>query len=494
MKIKLLEYQHELREALVENDVVVVEKSRRTGYSWGASWVATEYAAKPKYEGGMNVYYMGYNLEMAREFIEYVGEDGKYLELGASAIGETLFGDVNDPDNQVKAFRVDFKHGRVVALPSKPRSLRGMQGLVILDEAAFHEDLAELLKAALALTIWGGKVLIISTHDGEDNPFNELIQDIRAGKFPYKLSRCDFNRAIAEGLYKRICERTEREWSQEAEDEWREDIVKSYGDGADEELFCIPSKSSGSWLNLNRIESCTNPEIPLLTWEPPANDFVDWPIDTAYRDVRDWMQANVDPLLEVLPKDKCHYLGEDFGRSGDLSVDWPAVRMPDYSLDTPFVLQLRNAPFRTQEQILFYLLDRFPKMSGAAFDARGNGQAIAEYARQRYGHELIAEVMLSAAWYRENMPRLKTSFEDRTFSIPKHEDIIDDFRGIKLRNGVACPPESRTKTETGQRHCDSAIAAALVQFAAATIERPQEWEEPITAGSSHTASMIRGYK
>ena len=33
----------------------------------------------------------------------------------------------------------------------------GQQGFVLIDEAAFHDDLGEVLKAAFALLIWGGK-------------------------------------------------------------------------------------------------------------------------------------------------------------------------------------------------------------------------------------------------------------------------------------------------------------------------------------------------
>ena len=36
----------------------------------------------------------------------------------------------------------------------------------MIDEAAFHDDLPELLKAALAFTMWGGVVRVISTHNG----------------------------------------------------------------------------------------------------------------------------------------------------------------------------------------------------------------------------------------------------------------------------------------------------------------------------------------
>jgi hypothetical protein len=82
-----LAYQWELREAVRQEKVVVVEKSRRTGYSWAAAEVAVEHAAKSKQDGGMDVFYMGYNLEMAREFIEYCGDWGKLFQLGAADIG-----------------------------------------------------------------------------------------------------------------------------------------------------------------------------------------------------------------------------------------------------------------------------------------------------------------------------------------------------------------------------------------------------------------------
>jgi phage FluMu gp28-like protein len=52
---------------------------------------------------------------------------------------------------------------------------------------------------------------------------------------------------------------------------------------------------------------------------------------------------------------------------------------------TLFVLELRNMPFRQQEQILFYIVDRLPHLIAGAMDATGNGAYLAEMAVQRYG-------------------------------------------------------------------------------------------------------------
>lgn len=62
-------------------------------------------------------------------------------------------------------------------------------GDVVIDEAAFHESLDELLKAAMALTMWGARVRIISTHNGVDNLFNQYIQEAREGRKDYSVHR-----------------------------------------------------------------------------------------------------------------------------------------------------------------------------------------------------------------------------------------------------------------------------------------------------------------
>ncbi|WP_291325270.1 hypothetical protein [Desulfovibrio sp. UCD-KL4C] len=474
-----------------ETPVKFWEKSRRIGASFCDACDSALVAAKNEDEGGMSTYYISYNKAMTKQYVKDTAFWAKKIGLVASEVEEIVL----DEDKDITIFQVRFASGHEVqGLSSNPSNLRSKKGRVRIDEAAFVDNLKEVLKAALALIMWGGNIGVLSTHNGEDSEFNELIEEIRAGKKSYSLHRTDLDEALEQGLYRTICDVKGIEWTQAGEDIWREELIDFYGEGSDEELYLIPSKSSGNWLNRNLIESCMDPIIPVLTWLPPAANFVDWPLDTAHREVRDWLQGNLRPILDHLPTNCRHYLGEDFGRTGDLSVDWPLTRMPDLSLYTPFVLELRNAPFRTQEQILFYILDRLPRLSGVALDARGNGQALAEYARQQYGPELVAEVMLTVGWYREHTPRVKASLEDRSSTLPKSENIMEDFRGIKLVKGVPSVPDRSIKTATGQRHYDSFVAYVLAEFAAATIEPPQEWESPVTAGTLLTSAMTRGFR
>ena len=422
----------------------------------------------------MDVLYISFNQDMTREYIDTCAEWAKKLQIVAGKVNEDIFRDGDE--REIKAFRIDFASGhKILALSNRPSNLRGKQGRVIIDEAAFVEDLPELLKAALALLMWGGQVIIISTHDGAENPFNELIQDVRAGNLPYSLHRITLDDALSAGLYRRICRVTKQDWTPEAEEAWRADLIKTYGDGADEELFCIPRQSSGAYLTTAMIEACME-EVPVLTWTPPAEDFVDWPLPMAETYIRGWIAERLEPLLAVLPKDRAHFCGVDFGRSGDLSVFWPATEEKGLRLVPPFVLELRNCPHRTQQQILFSVLDALPRFSGVSLDARGNGSALAEAARQQYGPGRVREVMISEGWYRETMPLLKAGIEDKTLILPKDAGILSDFRSLRVVKGVARVPEQRTKDKTGGRHGDSAVACAMMLDARRELGSSEPWE------------------
>ena len=472
-------------------EVKLGEKSRRIGLTWGEAADDVLLAATEGRDG-MDVLYIGYNQEMTREYIQTCAWWAKSYDKVCTKIEEFIFPDP-DPDKNISAFRISFSSGHeIVALSSRPTNLRGRQGRVVIDEAAFHDDLPGLMKAALALLMWGGQVVVISTHFGDDNYFNTLIQDCRSGKLPYSVHRIDFDEALKDGLFRRICLVRGEKWSQEAEDAWRSKIVKSYADDADEELFCIPSSGTGVYLPRNMIEGIMKPEIPVVRWAPPAQDFVDWSLDRAHSWTWDWCDEHLLDLLQGLDLRWTQHFGQDFGRNVDLSVIHVAQETATLDIATKFILELRDCPFRTQEQILFYIIDRMPRFRSGAMDARGNGQALAEKARQQFGADRIAEVMLSESWYRENMPLLKAQFEDRTMDLPRDASILDDYRAIKRVRGVPKIPDVRTEDAGGKRHGDAAVAGAMLVYAIKRMEGGEPFEA-MTAMSSQSSHMFRGY-
>lgn len=452
-----------------ESDVQVCEKSRRVGISWSEASRSALDAASSRAAGGQDVWYIGYTKDMAQEFIGDVAFWARHYDVAADDIQEEVF---IDEDKDILTYVIRFASGfRVTALSSRPTNLRGKQGIVIIDEAAFHPDLPGLLKAALAFLMWGGKVRVVSTHNGDINPFNDLILDIRAGKKPYSLHRFTFDDAVKAGLYRRICLRTGRDYSKAAEVEWVKKIRADYGDDADEELDVIPSSGAGAYLTRAAIEAAMLPGIPVVRLAL-KHEFAQRPKHEREAEIADWCEEALQPLLDALDPELDHYFGEDFARSGDLTVIWPVAQTRMLELDTPFVVELRNVPFEQQKQILFFVVDRLPRFAAGALDARGNGQYLAEVAMQRYGGGRIAQVMLSTEWYRQHMPRFKSSIEERTVPLPKDADILADMRLVKMDRGIAkVPDNARARGSDGKdRHGDSAIALALAEYAVHEME------------------------
>jgi hypothetical protein len=161
-----------------------------------------------------------------------------------------------------------------------------------------------------------------------------------------------------------------------------------------------------------------------------------------------------------------HVFGEDFARSGDVTDIIPLEIGTDLVRRCPFIVELRNVPFDQQRDILYYLVDRLPRMSGGALDATGNGAYLAEKAAQRYGATIV-EVKLSQSWYQVEMPAYIEAFSDKTVQLPRHDDILQDHQALAFVNGIIkVPDDHRFKGSDGfDRHGDSAIAGALAYFA-----------------------------
>lgn len=465
----LLEYQASLFDSVSQFALLAIEKSRRIGYTWAAAALAVLTAGATKDAGGMDVLYLGPSLDMAREFIDVCAQWALLFDQAKGTCTEVqeceLF-DEDNPDKAIKAFRISFASGKeIMALTSKPRSLRGRQGVVIIDEAAFHDDLDEVLKAALALLMWGGKVIVISTHNGDKNPFNQLIQDIRSGKRDGGVIRVTLEDALADGLFRRICLVTGKKWSAEAEQEWLKKLLGAYGDAANEELHCIPRASGGRWVPRSVLEACRT-DIPVLRWEAPKG-FVDQAEETRQGTIAEWCETHLAPILEKLDPALQSALGLDFALTADLTAIVPGQVDRNEFRRPACVVELRECPVDQQRQVLFFILDRLPRLSKAVLDAGGNGAALAQFARQKYGPSRVEELKFSTEWYRVSMPLVKTDLEARTLLLPNDDDVLADFGLVELVDGVAkVPANSRSKGKDGKyRHGDTAIATCLFHYA-----------------------------
>ena len=470
----LLPYQQ--RWIADESPLKIAEKSRRIGLTWAEA--ADDVLIAAREDLNSNVFYIGPTQDMALEFIEACAMWARAFDYAAGEIEEGIFVDGN---KEIKTYKIDFPATgrRIVALSSRPTNLRGKQGVIVIDESSFHNDLAALLKAAMAMLMWGDKVRVISTHDGQDNPFNELIQEVRAGKRKGNVHRFTFLEAVEQGLYKRVCLRRGIEWTADGEAQWVADVYAFYGEDASEELDVVPSQSAGAYLTMGLIEARMNPDTPLVRgkWTPEFAYLPDW---ERQAEVAEWCEEHLKPILDSLNPDLAHGLGEDFARLGDLTVLDIMEEGRDLITRVRGQIELSNCPFTQQEQIVFYILSRLPRFRYAAFDARGNGQYLAERAAQKYGQARIEQVMLSNTFYLENMPRFKAALQDGTLDdIPKDSQVRDDLRALRLIDGI--PKLGKSKTQAGegeklQRHGDSAISLFLGHYAMKREVAPIEYQ------------------
>jgi phage FluMu gp28-like protein len=468
----------------------IAEKGRRIGLTWGE---AADDVLIASTASGSNVYYISATEDMAREYIEAAAMWARAFNVAANEVQQGLFADEgkDGADRQIKTFEVTFPRSghRIVALSSRPANLRGKQGVIVIDEAAFAPDLPGLLKAALAMLMWGDRVRIISTHDGADNRFAQLIEEVRAGKRGRAtVHTIRFMDAVRDGLYRRVCLRKGRQWTQEAEDAWVDETYAFYGTDAREELDAIPNASGGAYISLTHIAarmvpawSSDNPTGPALVRGQWDDGFAMLSKETREYAIRGWIAEQLQPHLDRMSPLLRHAIGGDFARTMDLSVWAVGEEQHDLVKHVPLIIELRNCPFSSQEQILKHVigyLQRKRFCSGAG-DASGNGAALGEALQQEFGSQLYEAVKISAQWYVENMPKLRAALQDGTTTgLPRDDQIRDDLRAVQLINGVPRVPAVNTASDAarakaaedgagkgGKRHGDAAVALCMLEYA-----------------------------
>ena len=406
------------------------EKGRRIGLSWAEAYDNVVHAGA----GRGDVYYQSYAHDMTAGFIDDCAGWAADLQVGADVVGETF---LELDGEKIPAFRLPFASGKqIYAVTSAPRAFRskGRPGdRAVLDEAAFVDDLSESLKAALAFLTWGGAVRVISTHNGEGSEFNTLARAIEEGDRSGSLHTTTFQAAVAEGLYRRICQVTGRVWSQAAEDAWVAEIYATYGDGADEELDCVPSPLGSAWLGWQLIRSCEH--------EDAGN-----------------------PDLFEAPG--VTYIGNDIGRRRDLWVAWVLHMVGDVAW-TREVSILRNASFSDQDDELDRLVAKYNPVR-VAMDQTGMGEKPVEDAKRRYGEYRVEGVILTGPRRLVLATALKERFEDKTWRGPIDGDARKDLHSVKKEAGATGGPRLVVDEAQKESHADRFWAAALAAGAAST--------------------------
>ncbi|MGF2682236.1 hypothetical protein ACQUFR_05205 [Acinetobacter johnsonii] len=481
--------KHQVEWLKIKTDIKACPKGRRTGITFAESFDAVFTAAASKEAGGMSVYYIGDTKEKGLEFIGYCAKFSRVIAeaqgQGISQIEEFLFEDQSDKGEtrQITAYRVRYSSGfQIVALSSRPENIRGLQGKVVIDEAAFHPNVQGVMEAATALLIWGGRISVISSHNGKNNPFNQFVKDIENGVFgeDAAVHVVTFDDAVANGLYERVCFMQGKEATIEGKKKWYTKIRKAYGSrkaAMREELDAIPRDGSSVCLPALWVERAM-PEVRTILRLTLGDDFTELTPDERDSYIDDWIQRYLEPELQKLDKRKQHCAGQDYARHRDFSFILPFYIAQDLRRIAPFAIEMHKVPSRLQQKILWYMLDRLPRFGGIAMDATGSGETIAENTAERYGEHMVHQIKLSRAWYGLWTPKLVTAFEEDMIDLPRDENLKNDCSAIEEVDGIHMVTKARTKDIKDPelyRHGDGAVAMILGWFASLHLSSPIEF-------------------
>jgi len=413
---RLLRYQD--RWVRDQAQVKIAEKSRRIGLTYAEAYDDVMHAA----EGKGNVYYQSYAKDMTKEYIETCRQWAESLQAVIDGFDEQI---VEEDNRQKTLYSLRLASGKSIeAITASPRQFRskGRPGdVAVVDEAAFCDDLGEVMKAALAFTVWGGFVRIISTHNGADNPFNILCEDARNQRKPYSLHRITFDDAIADGLPKRICDVAGRPYTPEAGRAWTGGIREIYRDNEDEELNCIPSASAGSWIAGELLVEATDKSAGI-----PGN----------YAGGAVW-------------------IGNDIARRRD---QWVALAVEKIGR-IAWVREervLKDAPFAQHDAAIAELMDDY-KVSRLVMDQTGIGERSVEMMQSKYGKSRVEGLLMTPALQLDIATAAREMFEENLVRLPDDPSLRAEIRGIKKTTGPTGKPRLVTEySEDG--HSDRAWA------------------------------------
>lgn len=480
--------KHQSEAIAIEADILAIPKGRRTGITYAFAHKATIKAASRRSAGGSNVFYVGDTKEKGLEFIGYCAKFARVIGeaqgQGVSSIEQFLFEDQDEKGNSkfITAYRIRFASGfQICALSSRPANIRGLQGYVIIDEAAFHSDVEGVIEAAIALLIWGGQIVVISSLNGKNNPFTQFCKDIEKGLYgeDAKVFTVTFDQAVENGLYERVCLMTGKEATPADKKKWYTKIRASYGPrkaAMRQELDVIPKDSGGVSIPGIWIERAMQEERPVLRLICD-DDFA--LKSAAYREswCNDWIQLHLDPLLKKLDPKQEHTFGMDFARHRNFTQICPLAIQQNLLRKAPFVIELQNVPTRQQEQILWATIDALPNFRGGAMDATGPGMVIAEYTADRYRKsaatdekpiEMIHQITLNRKWYAAWMPKMVDGFAGGIYDLPRDLNLENDLRAVEQIDGihmVVAAERKDIKDPDLYRHGDFAISLVMAEYA-----------------------------
>jgi len=393
--------------------------------------------------------------------VEFIETCHKLIELMYGAAQLYQDEDWWDELGRIEAIqqRIVMPNGaRLIALPANPRTARGYPGNAILDEFAHHEESYAIWAAITRQVALGHKVRVLSTPNGEQGKFYDLCKELGlmdgvppAHNFTtykgWSVHWINADMAIADG-----CPINMQEMRDLIKDE---DIIA-------QEFYCVFLKSTGSWLPLDLVSMCEEPQLdcPLIVLGPDSPD------------------TALDQIVQKMEMGGIYYAGIDVGRDHDATTLWLDEQIGDVSW-TRAVVWIYATPFPKQIRLLNPVVKHTLR---TAIDRTGMGVALVDGLEEKNAGRIMG---VSFAGSNDNGVKMKTDlavrikkkFEKRASRIPFSPQVRTELMAIKREStasGVTFDApriEVDTAVAGGVRkkkyaHADAFWAKALADFAA----------------------------
>ncbi len=398
----LLPYQISAIKGIESKRFSVFLWARQTGKSFTMSYYAIKRAIQFK---NHKVLVISPSERQSKELLEKVKLHITALKLSGVSFFE---------DATALTLEARFPNGsKIIALPSKPETVRGYTGDVIMDEVAFFDKGFEVYQAVFPTITRRPeyKLIAISTPKSKKDIFYyiwNLAQTDKEHWFSLKLTIYD---AVQLGLN---INPEELKAGIKNENIWRTEYLCEFLD--DQEVL----------LPYEVIQACEEEDL-----------FVS--------DLR-LLKGEV-------------YIGVDIARRHDLTVIAVLEKLGSVLYLRRLEI-LKQVPFSEQ----FAIIDHYCSFARKiAIDETGLGMQIAEELEKRWGTLKVMRIYFTARIKEELAERLKSKFVDKLIRIPPDPELREDLHSVKRLVTDAGNVRYEGKTEEG--HADRFWALALAVYA-----------------------------
>ena len=410
-----------------DEQMVLVRKSRRIGMSWAAAYKAVTHSFKHN----VNIYYLGPKKDMTQTFIKDCGDIAEAMEVIHK---KKLLTDQHGKTKHTIKLTNGFEIQSMSSKPDNIRSKGKANELVIIDEAAYVDDLSGMIKAATPILGQGAYIHIISTERGSENTFHKTYNELVTGKRLGSVHTVTLDDALRMGHFKRLCRDNPDfwlrwkvhpgKWSLKKQKAYREWLINQVDD-PDSELFCIPIRGLvGSFLAWEDIEKAQHDEAGLRH---------------KFTGGRSWLGVDVASERHDFVITAAEEVNE--------TIFIRQVKILSPKKDN-IVLNFRTVLPIIDEMANYFNVDKI------IIDATGHGEWFGKEAIDKFGKGMVSLIKFNQHNKMTPATHFKDLFQQEQIKIPSEDSgveeweyIIDDLKSMSVihtENGPKLKPTSKT--------------------------------------------------